>query len=133
MVPRDVIAAAPEHRDFEKLGRSLARARDAERRRLKRWLLAASGRRWSVARRIWTDVVVRFPGVRTPACEDVEGRLALIAWSLPHLYVEVEANARGRLSWYGADRATGEHAGDEDVGPVLPEPFWAWMERIAHA
>jgi hypothetical protein len=105
-------------------------AKRDERTRLTEWFAAQSGPVWGMAQALWEDLTRRLPALPLPAVGRGEDERAQLAWSRPGLYVEIEVDERGALSWYARDTRTRKSEAGEGLGFELTPALTGWLERV---
>ncbi|HYO71365.1 MAG TPA: hypothetical protein VEU33_35330, partial [Archangium sp.] len=120
-------------RSFKELVAELERVEHEERVRLKEWFAARPEPVWDAAEAIWEALCLRVSLLPLPAAGPGEDGRALLAWSLPEIYVELEVDEGGTLAWYGRDMRTQKSEVGESTKFEVTPPLLRWLERVAHA
>lgn len=62
-----------------------------------------------------------------------DGERFQFAWHYEGLYVEVEVDAAGGLTWFAQDQRSGASGGEETPSPTVSEQLAIWLRRVADA
>jgi tetratricopeptide (TPR) repeat protein len=130
-VPQDIRKRSVRH--FNELETALDESERNERARLIEWLALQQGLAWDAVQAFWENLSQRIHDLPLPVASQGDDHRALLAWSLPDLYLEIEMDEGGTLAWYARDhRLKVSDVGESPSLDITPE-LLRWLERVAHA